>query len=188
MADDFLSDEDKALFRKHAADTKPLKKSPQIKTSPTIKPPPKPRASLKSPTVQPAKNYYLSDFIQENITSHAILSYAHPSFSPQRFKALKKGLIPWEARLDLHGLHAEAARDSLCHFIERQYQQQKRCLLIIHGKGGQTGSPPIIKNLVNRWLPQIDEVMAFHSALAKDGGLGAVYVYLKKPSASALKQ
>jgi DNA-nicking Smr family endonuclease len=94
-------------------------------------------------------------------------------------RALKNGEIPWEGRLDLHGFKADTARTSLCHFIQTQAQNNKRCLLIIHGKGGHQGAPPIVKNLINRWLPQLEEVLAFHSARPKDGGHGAVYVLLK---------
>lgn len=68
----------------------------------------------------------------------------------------------------------------LCQFIQTQAELGKRCLLIIHGKGGIQGAPPVIKNLLNRWLPQINEVIAFHSALPKDGGSGAIYVLLKR--------
>ena len=80
----------------------------------------------------------------------------------------------------MHGLTTEAARDALYKFIKTQTENHKRCLLIIHGKGGHEGAPPVVKNLVNRWLPQFDTVLAFHSAQPKDGGHGAVYVLLKR--------
>lgn len=118
--------------------------------------------------------------IVDTVFSETILSYAHPSLSNQQFKALKLGKITWEARLDLHGLKSEKARDILCQFIQTQTESNKKCLLIIHGKGGYLGAPPVIKNLLNRWLPQLEEVLAFHSALPKDGGSGAVYVLLKR--------
>jgi len=38
----------------------------------------------------------------------------------------------------------------------------------------------VIKNKVNSWLRQHQDVLAFHSAMPKDGGNGAVYVLLKK--------
>ena len=179
MTDDFLSDEDKALFHEHMHSVKPLhtkNKRAQVTT-------PKPIIPIRtrensSPIIR--KEYFLSDVIQDNVLSESILSYAQPILSQQRFKALKKGQIPWEARLDLHGLKSGNARDSLCQFIHLQAENEKRCLLIIHGKGGHEGAPPVIKNLVNRWLPQLEEVLAFHSALPKDGGNGAVYVLLKR--------
>ncbi|KTD66817.1 DNA mismatch repair protein-like protein [Legionella steelei] len=178
MADDFLSDEDKALFRESMRSVKPLtQQAKKVKVSQ-----PKPAIPKKKPPqpTQEKKTYYLSDMIVDTVLSETILSYMHPSLSNQRFKALRTGQIPWEARLDLHGLKSENARDTLCQFIQTQAENDKRCILIIHGKGGYLGAPPVIKNLLNRWLPQLDEVLAFHSALPKDGGSGAVYVLLKR--------
>ncbi|MBI2786342.1 MAG: Smr/MutS family protein [Legionella longbeachae] len=179
MNDDFLSDEDKILFRESMRSVKPLnEKTNRVKTAKPQPPIPLKKRSPMKPIEK--KEYYLSDVIVDTILSETILSYAHPSLSRQRFKELKNGQIYWEARLDLHGMKSEKARDTLCHFIHTQIQNKKRCLLIIHGKGGYLGAPPIIKNLLNRWLPQFNEVLAFHSALAKDGGGGAVYVLLKR--------
>lgn len=167
MPDKPLSDEDKALFREHVRDVQPLHSKEQIKPSNKEKP----VASQKP--IPP-----LSDFIQEEVSSETILSYREKSVSHLRFKALQKGEIPWEARLDLHGKTTEEARVALSHFLSNQ--AGKKCLLIVHGKGGYHGVPPVIKNLVNRWLPQFEEVLAYHSAIPKDGGTGAVYVLLKK--------
>ncbi|WP_454785449.1 Smr/MutS family protein [Legionella sp. WA2024007413] len=179
MADDFLSDEDKALFREHMSSVKPLnEKTQRVKNSepkPSI-----PTQKSKLSVTPVIKEYYLSDMIVDTVLSETTLSYSHPSISHQRLKALRNGQILWEARLDLHGLKGEKAKDILCQFIQTQAEQGKRCLLIIHGKGGHLGAPPVIKNLLNRWLPQFEEVLAFHSALPKDGGNGAVYVLLKK--------
>jgi DNA-nicking Smr family endonuclease len=184
MADDFLSDEDKALFREQMRAVKPLnEKTKQVSrpTSPPVEKIPKTvTSSVVGKKTVSKKEYYLSDFISETVLSNTILSHCDPGIPAKRFRALKNGLIPWEARLDLHGLMTEAAREALSHFIQTEANKNKRCLLIIHGKGGHQGAPPVIKNLVNRWLPQFDEVLAFHSAQAKDGGHGAVYVLLKR--------
>ncbi|KTD58028.1 DNA mismatch repair protein-like protein [Legionella sainthelensi] len=176
MADNFVSDEDKALFRECMRSVKPLHE----KTKRVITQTQAPIHAQKNTCKEEKKEYYLSDMIIDTVLSESILSYAQPSLSQQRFKALKKGQIPWEARLDLHGLKSEKAREMLCQFIHTQAEQGKRCLLIIHGKGGIQGAPPVIKNLLNRWLPQMNEVIAFHSALPKDGGSGAIYVLLKR--------
>lgn len=179
MTDDSMSDEDKAIFRDHMRSVKPLNEKNKKVRIDTPKPaiPPK---RIHAPIPQEKKEYYLSDVIKDTVLSHTLLSYAQSGLPNQRFKALKNGQIPWKGRLDLHGLKSENARDALCQYIENQAEQGKRCLLIIHGKGGYEGAPPIIKNLVNRWLPQLDDVLAFHSALPKDGGTGAVYVLLKR--------
>lgn len=180
MVDDFMSDEDKALFREHMRSVKPLKDKTKRVSTEASKPPIPPKHVNIPLVAEEKREYYLSDVITNEVLSHTTLSYAQPGLTHQRFKALKNGQIPWEGRLDLHGLKSEKARDALCQFIQMQAANHKRCLLIIHGKGGHEGAPPVIKNLVNRWLPQMDEVLAFHSALPKDGGAGAVYVLLKR--------
>ena len=184
MADDFMSDEDKALFRDQMRSVKPLNEKTKRVGRPITVSVEKSQKRDTPPTVDKKtiskKEYYLSDFISETVLSDTILSHCDPGFPTKRFRALKNGQIPWEARLDLHGLKTEAAREALSHFIQTEANKNKRCLLIIHGKGGHQGAPPVIKNLVNRWLPQFDEVLAFHSAQAKDGGHGAVYVLLKR--------
>jgi DNA-nicking Smr family endonuclease len=179
MTDDSLSDEDKALFREHMREVHPLKgKGAKIKT---IKPKPSARPPKKPPKeLQTQQNHYLSDVLIDTVFSETILSYCRPSLPHKQFKELKNGRIRWGARLDLHGVHAEKASELLLQFIQTQRQAHIRCVLIIHGKGGHLGAPPILKNLINRWLPQIEEVLAFHSTLPKDGGNGAVYVLLKK--------
>ncbi|WP_454780243.1 Smr/MutS family protein [Legionella sp. WA2022007384] len=123
--------------------------------------------------------YYLTDDIEEPVLASSILSYATPSVSSKRFNELKTGQIAWEAKLDLSDLSSEGARNALLQFIQKQIKQHKHCLLITHGTVSSRNTPPVLKNLINHWLPQIKEVTAFHSALPKDGGIGAVYVLLR---------
>jgi DNA-nicking Smr family endonuclease len=53
--------------------------------------------------------------------------------------------------------------------------------LIVHGKGYRSRNRlPVIKTLLDRWLRECSQVLAFHSAQPKHGGSGAVYVLLKK--------
>ena len=123
---------------------------------------------------------HLSNTYTDPVDANSILSYSIPSLPNKRFQQLKNGQIPWEARLDLHGLKADSASDELQNFIANPLQIHTRCILIIHGKGGYSGEPPIIKNYINHWLKQIPDVLAFHSALPREGGTGALYVLLKK--------
>ncbi|WP_298625714.1 Smr/MutS family protein [uncultured Legionella sp.] len=180
MADDFMSDEDKALFREHMRSVKPLNDATKRTKAPERTQQQYSARKRNQEQSQTKSERYLSDYISETVLSHTQLTYCNPSVPSKRFRELRHGLIPWEARLDLHGLKTEDARESLCRFIQNQTKNNKRCLLIIHGKGGHLGAPPVIKNLINRWLPQFSEVLAFHSALAKDGGHGAIYVLLKR--------
>jgi DNA-nicking Smr family endonuclease len=184
MTHNFPSDEDKALFRAHMQAVKPLNKESTIQNTrdttvlPSAPVPPPPRAEAKE-----AKKMYLSDFISETVFANSNLSYCKAQVPSRRFRALKNGQISWGAKLDLHGFQSDTAREALSHFIQVQIQNNTGCVLIIHGKGGHSASPPVIKNLVYRWLPQWDEVLAFHSAQSKDGGYGALYVLLKKNKA-----
>ncbi|MBA2651899.1 MAG: Smr/MutS family protein [Tatlockia sp.] len=183
MSDDSLSEEDKALFRQLMSDVKPLAKSKKVDyprpkklavkvTRPDISKPKK-----TSLTTNPV---YLSDSYSVEVQANTILSYFSHSIPNKRLRELKNGLIPWQSRLDLHGLRPEAASLALVNFILAQSNLAQRCLLIIHGKGSRSNEAPVLKNLVNHWLPQFPQVLAFHSALPRDGGPGALYVLLKR--------
>ena len=181
MSDDGLSDEDRALFREMVRCVKPLQTKKIIVRHKTITPkvihPPLP--PLKS-RHQPCADPYLSDYYCNPVEAESRLAYCCTGFPAARMRELKQGQIYWQGRLDLHGLKAQAAKDTLLRFIFQETERAHRCVLIIHGKGGQRGETPVLKNLVNHWLPQIPQVLAFHSAIAKDGGNGAIYVLLKR--------
>ncbi|WP_341272519.1 Smr/MutS family protein [Legionella yabuuchiae] len=123
---------------------------------------------------------YLSSEYSEPVFADTQLTYRQAGLPIKRFIQLKKGQIPLQARLDLHGQSVERAAEALRSFISGQTSQGNRCLLIIHGKGGHHGEVPIIKSYINHWLKQFPEVLSFHSALPRDGGTGAVYVLLKR--------
>jgi DNA-nicking Smr family endonuclease len=182
MSNDDLSKEDKQLFRAAMRSVKPLKNK-TLRES-ISKPAPKiPRNLQNLSTHQlPApidSDYFLSDCYHEVVQAETRLSYTCHSIPKKRLKQLQNGQIPLEGRLDLHGLKPDAARASFCHFISQQSQLHHRCVLIIHGKGGRQGEAPVLKNLVYYWLQQLPNILAFHSALPQDGGVGALYVLLK---------
>ena len=127
-----------------------------------------------------AIEYFLSDDIEDTVLVTTVLSYITPKVSGKRFNELKTGQTPWDAKLDLSGLPSEAAREALTQFFQSSEKQNTLCLLLVHGNESAKNAPPLIKNLINHWLPQIPDVAAFHSAQPKDGGLGAVYVLLHK--------
>jgi len=71
-------------------------------------------------------------------------------------------------------------RSEVYQLIKNSIDRGYRCLLITHGKGAQSNPPARIKSYVNHWLQQVENVIAFHSAIPKHGGTGSVYVLLKK--------
>lgn len=174
-----LSDEDRALFREVVRTVKPLGKTAKIPDE-HLKTPKPPAVRKREKIEAPAPQYDLSNHYPEIVHAGSILSFCQQGIPRKRLGELKNGQIPWQATLDLHGLRPDSARDTLCKFIDQHSQQAKRCLLIIHGKGGRFGEEPILKNHVNHWLQQLPQVLAFHSALPRDGGSGALYVLLKR--------
>jgi DNA-nicking Smr family endonuclease len=110
----------------------------------------------------------------------ASLSFQRGGVREQLMRRLRRGLIPSEDELDLHGLNQTEARDRLADFIARSRAAGQRCVRVVHGKGYRSGARgPILKTAVNLWLRRHHDVMAFTSAKVIDGGTGAVYVLLR---------
>jgi DNA-nicking Smr family endonuclease len=110
----------------------------------------------------------------------ASLSFQRAGIRDQMMRRLRRGLIPSEDELDLHGLTQAEARDRLADFIAHSRNAGRRCVRVVHGKGYRSGARgPILKTAVNLWLRRHLDVMAFTSAKAIDGGTGAVYVLLR---------
>jgi DNA-nicking Smr family endonuclease len=108
------------------------------------------------------------------------LSFQRAGVRTQVVRRLRRGLIPVEGELDLHGLSQAAARDQLAEFLAYSRNSGRRCVRIIHGKGYRSGARgPVLKMAVDLWLRRHFDVMAFTSARAVDGGTGAVYVLLR---------
>jgi DNA-nicking Smr family endonuclease len=116
-----------------------------------------------------------------------ILSCARPGVQHGVFKNLRLGKYDIHSTLDLHGKTVEQSRQAVWGFIKDCYKQGVRCGLITHGKGQGREEPAKLKSCVNHWLPQIDSVLAFHTAQKQHGGLGATYILFKKSSASRLR-
>lgn len=180
MADNDITDDDKNLFRESMRHVTPLKhthkKHQAERPLPTI--PKKPRASIQPNPVN--THYYLSNLYTEEVGPNTTLAYHITGIPKKRLIELKNGEIRWQGRLDLHGNTIQQAQDKLCQFISQQHKLGHRCVLLIHGKGSPTGDAPILKNHVNHWLKQLPQILAFHSALPRDGGCGALYVLLRR--------
>lgn len=94
---------------------------------------------------------------------------------------LRRGQFSIEAELDLHGMIVRVAQVEVANFLRECRNRNIRCARIVHGKGyGSWQKQPVLKNKLNKWLRQRDEVLAFCSARPVDGGTGAVYVLIKR--------
>jgi len=108
------------------------------------------------------------------------LSYTASGLQKNVLKKIRRGHYGLDAELDLHGLTSAEARRELIKFLHFCAQDGYRCVRIIHGKGYRSENLlPVLKNDLNLWLRQHQEVQAFCSATQKDGGAGAVFVLLR---------
>ena len=104
---------------------------------------------------------------------------------------LRKGKLKIEASFDLHGMTQSVAYEQLKGFIDASYQQNKRCLLVITGKGKSKVTSDhwvepekgILKQKLPEWLAAdyfSGKVLKVIPAQPQHGGSGAYYVYLRK--------
>ena len=108
---------------------------------------------------------------------------ARASINHQTFLSLRKGGVPYEAKLDLHGFKEEPAWSTLMDFLRKSYSASLRCVLVVHGKGkgyGEGGEMGIIKASICGWLESSPAVLAYHTAQPKHGASGAVYVLIRR--------
>lgn len=182
-----LSDEEKALFHQAAKDVKPLKAISDKHYF--VQKPPK-KINIKKAEQCPASsteesNFTFTDHVGTQVFADDRLLYVQSGISSGYLKKLRQGLLPIDAKLDLHGSTVEEAREILLRFMSEAKENHFRVVKIIHGRGHHThAEPPVLKNKVNVWLRQFPDILAFCSALPRDGGTGAVYVLLRKFSIS----
>ncbi|MGM0516625.1 MAG: Smr/MutS family protein [Pseudomonadota bacterium] len=109
------------------------------------------------------------------------VQYVRPGVQKTILRKLKRGGYSVSASLDLHGMTADEARIEVAAFIRAERGELRRCVRIVHGKGYRSNDgQSVLKTMLNRWLPQRDDVVAYCSAPPHDGGTGALYVLLRR--------
>jgi DNA-nicking Smr family endonuclease len=173
------------VFRAAVRDVKPLAQAPVAEG---LSARPKPRRRKAPPEVtesnadMPLIDPSLADSAgtADGLEGGTALLFQRAGVRTQVIRRLRRGLIPVEDELDLHGLTQSAAREHLAEFLGNTRAVGMRCVRIIHGKGYRSGARgPILKIAVDLWLRRHLDVMAFTSARPIDGGTGAVYVLLR---------
>ncbi len=178
MSDDSTKNDEESLFLSEMRGVTPLKPDNKIKIKKKPKRPPQQR-------IEESASFTIDDvFSDAEMVDDCpeILSFARSGLQHNVLKKLRQGKFPVEHMLDLHGLTVQEASAELLGFLGECEAAGVRHAIIIHGKGFRSREKPVIKPMVNRWLKSVDKVLAFHSAQARDGGNGAVYVLLKKAS------
>lgn len=174
-----INSEDAALFREAAAGAKPVVAARRVALRP---PSPPARARFRRRDEDDVLGESLRTSAEAmDLETGDELYFRRPGISDVVLRNLRRGKYAIEGHIDLHGMTGEEARRALRAFLAASVNSQRRCVRVIHGKGLRSGARgPVLKASVNRWLRQWDDVLAFVSAPARDGGTGAVYVLLAR--------
>ncbi|MGH6869985.1 MAG: Smr/MutS family protein [Rhizomicrobium sp.] len=107
-------------------------------------------------------------------------------------RAMRKGALEPEARLDLHGMTETAAHRALTTFLREAQARGLRFVIIVTGKSTPDPHAPfemggdrrgVLKEMTPRWLrePELSGfIVDLRTAHRRHGGAGALYVYLRK--------
>lgn len=125
------------------------------------------------------KNFLSGEYI-EPVDPLAIIEFKRDGVQNGVYRNLRLGKYQIDARLDLHHMTIDQARNAVFQFIKDCMNHDIRCALITHGKGEGRNLPAQLKSCIAHWLPQFPEILAFHSAQKQHGWVGATYVLLRK--------
>lgn len=171
-------DDDVQAFRDAMRDVRPL--PPVEPAARAASPRPVPRFSKRDEANVLAESLANDPHAAELETGEELL-YLRNGANPRVLRRLRRGEYRIAAEADLHGMNERQAGDAIRVFLAEAHHAGWQCVRIIHGKGLRSGpAGPVLKAKTARVLRQRDDVLAFASARAADGGTGAVLVLLKE--------
>lgn len=181
-----LTDEDQDLWQYVTRDAEPLAKRdppPPGPTPPDDQTPPsgKDGGSPASATMPKARAPAPAE--PPKAPAAELTHGASTGVDRRSAERLKRGQLPIEAALDLHGHTQDQAYAALDSFLGGAQASGLRCVLVITGKGAAKDGGGVLRAQVPNWLnqpPNRSRVLAFSYAQPKDGGQGALYVMLKR--------
>jgi len=107
-----------------------------------------------------------------------------PGLDRATAKRMRRGKVALNATLDLHGMTKGEAYPALMRFIEMAYNRGHQTVLVITGKGlKKDGTVGVLRQSVPDWLNDDvfrGRVNAYAYAAPKHGGVGALYVKLRR--------
>jgi DNA-nicking Smr family endonuclease len=110
------------------------------------------------------------------------VEWTHPDYRDDILPKLHQGHFSVQAFLDLHGCTVPEAEEELGNFLEDSLKKGLRCVKVIHGRGLRSTKGARLKDAVVKRLSGHfrKDIIAFVTARQCDGGLGALYVLLRK--------
>jgi DNA-nicking Smr family endonuclease len=175
-----ITADDAALWARVISRVKPLAETPPPPLEPDPEPETPPVPEPPGPRLLPRRR------APSGKAANPLLPLTHGSTAgvdKRTAERFRKGAMEIEARLDLHGLTREAAYGALTRFLREGAARGRRMVLIITGKGLRAESDGVLKAAVPRWLnePGLRPlILSFTYAQPRDGGEGALYVFLKR--------
>lgn len=176
-------------FRELMAGVEPLKgeKVADIRQAfaPTLAQRERQRAAAAEAQASPADP--LSEQVKHWVEPTETISWRRDGVQDGVFRRLKRGQYSMAASLNLHQQTVRQARLSVANFITECYERGVRNALVIHGMGRDSKPhPALLKSLCAQWLPQLEPVLALHTARPEHGGAGACYVIIRKNTAAKI--
>jgi len=104
-----------------------------------------------------------------------------PGVDRATLKKVKRGQVPVEGKLDLHGMTQTDAKGALERFLAFSQEKDRRLVLVVTGRGFR--GEGVLRQAVPEWLnapPNRSRILSFAYASPSDGGDGALYVLLKR--------
>ncbi len=168
-------------FKNAMGDVTPLKTEPRVDLKKNLQDTQSilQRREAATASIEADQNHLSDDYV-EMVNPQEILAYKANGLQDGVFRKFRLGRYQIDARLDLHRKTVDQAREDVFRFIEDAMKYDLRTIIIVHGKGEIEAKPALLKSWVNKWLRELEDVLAFHSAQQFDGGSGAVYVMMKK--------
>lgn len=173
------------IWRAVVADTRPLPGKARPAEPPAGETGPEPVASPPPPPGSPPLRPSAHPAVPSRHHGQGELQHGRaPGLDRRSAERLKKGEMEIEASIDLHGLGQDMAHAALTAFVQRCWQAQRRCVLVVTGKGAQGFG--ILRAQVPRWLnqsPLRERILGFSYAQPRHGGDGALYVLIRRQRA-----
>lgn len=174
-----MSDQDFSFFAEAMNDVIPLQKSAPVcvqKNRQTT--PGQHYRRLAAQFSEDRQNCHLSLVLSKQLKADDWLSFKRNGIQTGVFKNLRLGKYPLEATLNLFHKTPSQARNDLLEFVKASRECNLRSVLI--NCGGKKQNLAQIKSYLAQWLPEMEEIQAFHTAQIQHGGYRAVYVLLRK--------
>jgi DNA-nicking Smr family endonuclease len=172
-------DDETRTFQEAMRDVRRLQRAGKVARA-APKPQPKARFT-RADQVEVLRESLLPPADEASFSTGDELSFRRPHVPEAVLTKLRRGQFVVDAEIDLHGMTGLEAKAALRAFVAACVARHMSCVRVIHGKGRRSGPRgPVLKNVVNHWLQLADNVLAFGSARAVDGGSGAIYVLLRR--------